>query len=64
MSQQEQNHPDNDQLKGSVAAFAAFCESEFERRRNTAESFDEQSYRQAMEMTLRRLRTLEQEGRA
>ncbi len=53
-----------DQLQGSSADFAAFCEAEFERRRNSGEAFDEQDYRAAMEMTLRRLRTLEEEGYA
>ena len=64
MSQEEDRNLDSEQPQGSAAEFAAYCEAEFERRRNTAEPFDEQSYREAMEMTLRRLQTLEQEGRA
>jgi len=53
-----------DQQQGPSGDFADFCEAEFERRRNSAESFDEQGYREAMEMTLRRLRALEEEGYA
>lgn len=53
-----------DQIQGSSADFAAYCEAEFERRRNSADPFDEAAYREAMEMALRRLRTLEEEGHA
>ena len=53
-----------DQFQGAAADFAAYCEAEFERRRNSEEPFDEAGYREAMEMTLRRLRTLEDEGHA
>ncbi len=51
-------------LEGPSRDFAAYCEAEFERRRNADEPFDEAAYREAMEMTLRRLRTLEDEGYA
>lgn len=44
--------------------FAAWCEAEFERRRNTGETFDEAHYRQAMELVLDKLQRLEEEGRA
>jgi hypothetical protein len=44
--------------------FAAYCEDAFERRRNSEEHFDEAAYREAMEMTLERLRQLEDEGLA
>ena len=44
--------------------FAAFCEAEFERRKNTGEQFDEGSYREAMAMTVRKLKALEEEGYA
>jgi len=44
--------------------FAAYCEEAFEHRRNAEEDFDEAAYREAMEMTLARLRQLEDEGRA
>lgn len=44
--------------------FRKFCEAEFERRSNTGEEFDEAPYREAMEMVLKRLRQLEEEGHA
>lgn len=52
------------ELEGPSGDFASYCEAEFERRRNADEPFDEAAYREAMEMTLRRLRTLEDEGYA
>ncbi len=45
-------------------AFAAYCEAVFERRRNSEEDFDEAAYREAMELALARLRSLEEEGLA
>lgn len=62
--EQESKLLKTDQFQGPSADFAVFCEAEFERRRNSAEPFDEAGYREAMEMTLRRLRTMEQEGHA
>ncbi len=44
--------------------FVAYCTAEFERRQNSGEEFDEAVYREAMEMTLTRLRQLEEEGLA
>ncbi|HEB95835.1 MAG TPA: nodulation protein E [Sedimenticola thiotaurini] len=52
------------ELEGPSRDFASYCEAEFERRRNADEPFDEAAYREAMEMTLRRLRALEEEGYA
>ena len=46
------------ELRGSAEEFAAYCEAEFERRRNSGEPFDEPAYREAMALTLRRLRAL------
>ncbi len=45
-------------------AFQGYCEAVFERRRNSEEEFDEEAYREAMELALARLRALEEEGRA
>lgn len=65
MSEQvEENSNDKTELEGSAKELAAYCEAEFERRRNSGEEFDEASYREAMEMTLRRLQMLEGEGYA
>lgn len=50
------------ELRGSTEDFTAYCEAEFERRRNSGEAFDEAAYREAMELTLARLRTLSEEG--
>jgi len=44
-------------LRGPARDFADFCEAEFERRRNTDAPFDEQSYREAMDIVLRKLST-------
>lgn len=51
-------------LTGPIGDFSSYCEAEFERRRNSGEAFDEAAYREAMEMTLRRLQVLEDEGYA
>ena len=51
-------------LAGPSRDFSSYCEAEFERRKNSGEAFDEAAYREAMEMTLRRLQALEDEGYA
>lgn len=58
---QEAGSPDRSGLRVPAANFAAFCELEFERRRNSGEPFAEAEYREAMAMTLRRLRAQEGE---
>jgi hypothetical protein len=45
-------------LQGPVQEFSAYCEAEFERRRNGDEPFDEAGYREAMELALGKLRAL------
>ncbi|OOZ37096.1 hypothetical protein [Solemya velesiana gill symbiont] len=52
------------ELQGPSQDFTDYCEAEFERRRNSGEPIEEDEYREAMEMTLRRLRALEDEGYA
>ena len=42
-------------LNGPAKDFAEFCDAEFERRRNSDAPFDEESYREAMELVLRKL---------
>ncbi len=42
--------------------FRKYCEAEFERRLNSGGAFDTEPYREAMEMVLKRLRQLEEEG--
>ena len=51
-------------LKQPSEEFSAYCEAEFERRLNSGESFDEDSYRKAMAMVIDRLQRLEREGRS
>lgn len=46
------------------AEFSAWCEAEFERRRNSGGEFDEAHYRQAMQLVLDKLHRLEEEGKA
>ena len=43
------------ELNGPARDFAEFCEAEFERRRNSDAPFDEESYREAMAIVLRKL---------
>jgi hypothetical protein len=43
------------ELLGPARDFADFCEAEFEQRRNSDAPFDEDSYRKAMEIVLRKL---------
>ena len=42
--------------------FTAYCEAEFERRLNSGKDFDEAGYREAMDMVLKKLRLMEEEG--
>jgi len=44
--------------------FAAYCEAEFERRLNSGNEFDETAYREAMDMVMKKLVLLEEEGLA
>lgn len=65
MSGEEQvNHPGSAVETGPSAAFIAYCNAEFERRRNSDEPFDESAYREAMALTLYKIRALEEEGYA
>ncbi|MES9905193.1 MAG: hypothetical protein ABW168_21275 [Sedimenticola sp.] len=50
--------------QGPSVDFSAYCEAEFERRKNSGEAFAEVDYREAMEMVLVKLRALEEEGYA
>lgn len=45
-------------------AFSAYCNAEFDRRRNSGEPFDEATYHEAMQLTLRKILQLEEEGYA
>jgi predicted secreted protein len=57
MSESGQQKPlDASILQAPIEEFSAYCEAEFERRRNGDEPFDETAYREAMELVLSKLR--------
>ncbi len=58
---QKAGHSGSSGLHSPSANFTAFCEVEFERRRNSGEPFAEEEYREAMALTLRRLQAQEGE---
>ena len=60
--QPEENRPKVS--KRPSLEFAAYCEAEFERRRNSGGEFDETGYQEAMEMVLTKLHRLEEAGLA
>ncbi|MGD2082262.1 MAG: hypothetical protein PVF91_04810 [Chromatiales bacterium] len=47
---------------GPAQDFAAFCEEERERRRNSGEAFDEEGFDEAVDLVLRKLSALAEEG--
>ncbi|MBL3529448.1 MAG: nodulation protein E [gamma proteobacterium endosymbiont of Lamellibrachia anaximandri] len=46
----------------SAREFINYCEAERDRRRNSGDEFDEESFAVAMERVLRKLKVLEDEG--
>jgi hypothetical protein len=46
----------------TIEEFTRYCEEEKERRMNSGEAFDEQAFEAAKELTLRKLKVLEDEG--
>ncbi|WP_177418651.1 nodulation protein E [endosymbiont of Lamellibrachia barhami] len=46
----------------SAQEFINYCEAERDRRRNSGDEFDEESFAVAMERVLRKLKVLEDEG--
>ena len=51
-----------DDLGASAKEFLAYCNAERERRLNSGEAFDQQAYDEAVELVLRKLRALAEEG--
>ena len=47
--------PQETERQGPAQDFALFAELEFERRRNSQKDFDAETFRQAVELVLRRL---------
>ncbi|MCU7919300.1 MAG: nodulation protein E [Candidatus Thiodiazotropha sp. (ex Dulcina madagascariensis)] len=53
---------ENASLGMSAQEFLAYCAAERERRQNSGEAFDEETFDQAIEMVLGKLRVLADEG--
>ena len=49
-------------MGASTLEFLNYCEAERERRLNSGETFDQEAFDEAVEMVLRRLRNLAEEG--
>ena len=46
----------------TIEEFSSYCQEEKERRMNSGGEFDEATFDEAMELTLRKLQVLEDEG--
>jgi hypothetical protein len=64
MSESDVKSPREDSPAAPSQEFSAYCESEFERRLNSGEEFDEHLYRKAMALVVEKLSALEGEGQA
>jgi hypothetical protein len=53
---------DSGNLGVSAREFFVYCHAERERRLNSGEAFDQQAFDEAVELVLRKLRTLAEEG--
>ncbi len=63
MSLSDQTTSSNtDELGVSAKEFLAYCNAERERRLNSGEAFDQQAFDEAVEIVLRKLRALAEEG--
>ena len=62
MSDPDSTSIDTSQLKGSALDFFEYSIDELERRRDSGEGLDEASFHEAVELVLRRLQELEEEG--
>lgn len=62
MSDSDTTAIDTSRLQGSSLDFFEHCTDEMERRRDSGDEFDESAFREAMELVLRRLQHLEEEG--
>jgi hypothetical protein len=51
-------------LRGPARDFAEYCELEKERRQNSGEAFDADTYDRAVDLVLRRLGAFQEEGGA
>jgi len=64
MSEPVDQTPPEESLNTPSQEFAAYCESEFERRLNSGVDFDEHMYRKAMKLVMDKLSALEGEGQS
>lgn len=62
MSLSDQATGNSDDLGISAKEFLDFCNAERERRLNSGEAFDQAQFDEAVEMVLRKLRLLAEEG--
>ncbi|MCU7932868.1 MAG: nodulation protein E [Candidatus Thiodiazotropha sp. (ex Codakia rugifera)] len=63
MSSSEQTtHQENLSLGASAQEFLDYCAAERERRLNSGEAFDEETFDQAIEMVMSKLKVLADEG--
>lgn len=63
MSAEVTNKPLNmTERRTTIEEFTSYCLEEKERRMNSGEEFDEQTFEAAKELTLRKLQVLEDEG--
>jgi len=51
-------------LQGPVKDFETFCEAEIERRKNSGQPFDPSLFEDAVDLVIRRLKALEERGKA
>jgi hypothetical protein len=61
-SSDQTTHQENLSLGVSAQEFLDYCTAEKERRLNSGESFDEETFDQAIEMVVKKLRVLADEG--
>ena len=54
MSLNEYKPLSGEELGGPLQDFLDYCEAELERRRNSGEEFDEEVYREAIDLVVRR----------
>lgn len=62
MSDPDSTPIDASQLQGSALDFFEYSTDEMERRRDSGDEFDESAFQEAVELVLRRLRHMEEEG--
>jgi hypothetical protein len=60
MSQNENKPSSSAELGGPVQDFLVYCEAEFERRRDSGEESDEASYKEAMDLVVRKFQALDE----